>query len=724
MIKQYEIKLGKSVLRASFPNWAENANGSCLVTLGETSVFATVLMSNQKTEQDFFPLTVEYLERYYARGKIGGSRYIRREGRPSDEAILNARLIDRAIRPLFPEEFKQEVQVIATVLSWDGKNDPDIPAMIATSLALAVSEIPWQGPIAALRVAGQEKGFYLNPTYEEKNISSFEVVFSAIPQEEEMLLNMIEGGFQETKEEELEKAFEWAIPFLKELYSWQTGIIKEIGKKKIELKAEETDQELAEEVKKIIGNSLEEIIFIKDRKERAERMNLLKEEVALMVQQKRPGDEKSLKKALALVDQEFVNVFQNNILKKEKRPDGRSLNELRPIAAQVSVIPRTHGSGLFMRGQTKTLSILTLGAPGDTQLLEGMEIVGEKRFMHHYNFPPYAPGEIKPLRGPGRREIGHGMLVEKALLPVIPTPEQFPYTMRIVTEVLSSNGSTSMASVSSASLALMDAGVPIKTPVAGISIGLVKQGKEYKILKDIQGPEDHYGDMDFKVAGTKNGITAIQMDVKIKGIEKEIFKKALFLAKEAREEILNLIEKVIPEPRKELSVFAPRIQKLTINPEKIKDLIGPSGKTINKIIAATKSSIDIEEDGTVYITAENEELLKKTVEEIRQITREPKIGEVFEGKVKKIYDFGAMVEFLPGEAGLIHISELAPFRVKKINDIIKVGDVVPVKIISIDEQGRFNLSLKEAQKKGNQKEAEKYPQKRIKKWQQPSKKRR
>jgi polyribonucleotide nucleotidyltransferase len=428
-----------------------------------------------------------------------------------------------------------------------------------------------------------------------------------------------------------------------------------------------------------------------------EEVNQLKEELSYFIEGKYPGMGKT-RPALNFFEKEIERLIHQEIIEKKNRPDGRRLEEMREISAEAGILPRTHGSGLFCRGQTKTLSILTLGAPGDVQLLEGMEIVGKKRFMHHYNFPPYSAGEIRPLRGPGRREIGHGVLVEKALLPLIPGFEEFPYTMRVVTEVLSSNGSTSMASVSSASLALMDAGVPIKAPAAGIALGLMSDDKNYRILTDIQGPEDHHGDMDFKVAGTRRGVTAIQMDVKIEGISRKMLEEILNQGKKARLEILNLMEKVLSQPRPSLSPYAPRIYTIQIKPEKIREVIGPGGRVINEIIAECGVSIDIEDTGKIYVTAEKEEAAKKAVAWIKNITREIKVGEIFQGKVKRILDFGAIVELFPGQEGLLHISQIAPYRVRRVEDVLKVGDIIPVKVISIDEQGRINLSLKQVKK--------------------------
>ena len=691
---KFKLELGGKELIVEIRNLAEQANADVLLRLGDTLVLTTCVMSKEeKNGLDYFPLTVEYEERYYAAGKIRGPRYIKRETRPSDEAICNARLIDRAIRPLFPKDLKREVQVVTTVLSWDGQNDPDILGLISASLALSISDIPWQGPLAAVRVGKVNDHFILNPNYEEREKSQIDLVIAGKEKQGEILANMLEGGFDETQEPLLLEAWEFSEKYLKKLIDFQKEIVGKIGKEKTSIAFPERDLDLENEVKKFLGKRLEEAIYQKEKVARFDEVSRLKEELINFVEIRYSGQGKT-KYALDFFEKEIERILEENVLKFEKRPDGRKLDEMREISCEVGLLPRTHGSGLFCRGQTKALSILTLGTPTDSQLLEGMEIVGKKRFMHHYNFPPYCAGEVKPMRGPGRREIGHGMLAEKALLPLVPSFEEFPYTIRIVTEILSSNGSTSMASVSSSSLALMDAGVKIKRPAAGISIGLIK-GKDgqYKLLTDIQGPEDHYGDMDFKIAGTKKGITAVQMDVKIEGITKEIFKKALERGKKARLQILKKMEEVLPKPRPELSPFAPRTLTFQINPEKIREVIGPGGRVINEIIAECGVSIDVEETGKIFVTAEKEEAVKKAIAWIKNITREIKVGEVFQGRVKRILNFGAFIEILPGQEGLLHISQFGR-RVERVEDFLKIGDIIPVEVISIDEQGRINLSLK------------------------------
>jgi polyribonucleotide nucleotidyltransferase len=667
-------------------------------------VLSTCLVSQEEKNLDFFPLTVEYQERYYAAGKILGSRFIRRELRPSDEAICTARLIDRTIRPLFPKDFKREVEVIVTCLAWDGENDPDIPAILATSVALLLSDIPWDGPVAPLRIGknnSNEEGeikdeFVLNPTYSQREKSNFDLVVVGVKEKDEFLINMIEAEAQEVTEEEIIRAIDFSKEFFKTLIEIQEKIRGEFGKEKIKIENEVVGSSFENELKNFLKEKVVPIVYETDALKREEMLKELDEEIVDFVSKNFPDqiDEKSLLSKIKW--EEFQIAYREKILKEGIRIDGRKLDEIRPIETEAGVIKRAHGSGFFSRGQTKVLSILTLGAPGDVKLLEGMEFIGKKRFLHHYNFPPYSSGEIKPLRGPSRREIGHGMLVEKALLPVIPSFEEFPYSMRIVSEVLSSNGSTSMASVSASSLALMDGGVPIKKPVGGISIGLVTQKDDYKLLTDIEGSEDHFGDMDFKVAGTEEGITAIQMDIKIRGINDEVLKNALERAKLARLEVLRKIKEVLEKPREKLSPFAPIIKTLKVKPEKIGEIIGPKGKQINEIIEKCEVSIDIEPTGQIYITAEKEEGADKAIEWIKNITREVKEGETFNGRVVRIVDFGIFVEIFPGQVGLVHISNLVPYRIKNPSEVVKVGDLIPVKIISIDELGRINLSAIEA----------------------------
>ena len=709
-IKKFKLEIGGKELKIEIRNLAEQANGNVLVQYGDTLVLATAVIGKEREGIDFFPLSVEYEEKFYAAGKILGSRFLRRESRPSDEAILTARFIDRAIRPRFPKNLKKEIQVVVTCLSWDGENDPDIIGLIGASLALSISDIPWSGPIAALRIGNLptdgKESFIVNPNYSEREKANLDLCIAGVEsssakllgnkKNDNILINMIEAEGYETDEKKVLEAIEFAKPYLEKIINFQKEIKEKVGKEKKEIIESSPDLEIEKEIKDFLKDKLEKAVYQEGKAERANQINVLLEDLLYYIESKYPGMKKQ-SYANDFFEQEIEKIIHQNIIKSEKRPDNRKLDEIRKLQAEVGLLPRTHGSGLFMRGQTKALSILTLGPPSDVKLMEGMELVGKKRFMHHYNFPPYCSGEIKPMRGPGRREIGHGMLAEKTLLPLIPSFEEFPYTIRIVTEILSSNGSTSMASVSSSSLALMDAGVPIKMPAAGIALGLMQDFKgNYKILTDIQGPEDHYGDMDFKVAGTRKGITSIQMDVKIEGIGQEILEKALDNGKKARIQILDEMAKAISKTRTELSPFAPRIIILQINPAKIREVIGPGGKIINEIIDECKVSIDIEDSGKVFVTAEKEEAGQKAVAWIKNIVREVKVGEIFEGKVKRILDFGAFVEILPNQEGLVHISQLAPYRVEKVEDVVKVGNIIPVKVISIDEQGRINLSLKEA----------------------------
>ncbi|MCH8741365.1 polyribonucleotide nucleotidyltransferase [Patescibacteria group bacterium] len=717
---EFKLQLGGRELKIEIRNLAERANADALVSYGDTMVLATCVMSKEdRGGLSFFPLTVDYEEKYYAAGKIKGPRYIKRESRPSDEAICNARLIDRSIRPRFPKYLKRDVQVVLTILSWDEENEPDLVGLLASSICLSISDIPWAGPIAALRIGksniardnkDEEKAkreqisdeannkFILNPTYKEKEGNGMDLIFVGGKSDGEFLINMIEGSFDEIPEELILKAFDFAKKDLDSLIDFQEEIIKKVGKEKVEIEDKPRDLELEKEIREFLGNNLEKALF--QKKERMEEVNRLKTELSYFIEGKYPGEGKA-KYAENFFEDEIEKVIHQNAILNGKRPDGRSVDEIREIHVETGLLPRTHGSALFTRGQTKSLSILTLGTPGDQQLLEGMEITGKKRFMHHYNFPAYSVGEIRPMRGPGRRDIGHGMLAEKALFPLIPSFDQFPYTIRIVSEILSSNGSTSMASVSSSSMALMDAGVPVKRPIAGIALGLmIEQGvpvdkANYKILTDIQGPEDFHGDMDFKVAGTKNGITVLQMDVKIDGITKKILKESLEQGKKARAQILGVMEKTLARPREKLSPFAPRIFTIQINPEKIGDVVGPRGKTINEIIADTEVIIDIQPTGLIFVTSEPgfEENAERAIAAIKSITREIKVGEVFQGKVKKVVNFGAFVELVPKQEGLIHISQLSIPRGKNLEELIKIGDILQVEVVGIDEKGRINLSL-------------------------------
>ena len=691
--------MGDKEITVEINGLADQANGSAVVRYGDTMVLTTAVMAKkEKPDMGFFPLMVDYEEKYYAAGKIKGPRYIKRETRPSDEAVCNARQIDRSIRPLFDDRLKNEVQTIATVLSWDAQNEPDIISLFGISTALVVSDIPWQGPTASVRVGYINGNYVLNPTYEQREANEIDVVFAGVERDGEILANMIEGSFNEIREEVILGAFAFAKPHIKQLLDFQNKIAGACGKPKAKL-PDNTNEKLERELRDFIGSDLKNALYQLEKSARGQAMEAVKSKLEEYAAESYADDAEKLKLAKKFYEKEIDRVLHETVMETGKRPDGRTPEQLRALSAKVGVIPRAHGSGLFQRGETKALSVATLGAPGDQQLLDGMEITGKKRFLHHYNFPPYSCGEVRFLRAPGRREIGHGMLAEKTLLPLIPSVEDFPYTIRVASEIVSSNGSTSMAALSAASLALMDAGVPIKSHATGISMGMiVKDKKNYKILTDIQGPEDHHGDMDFKVAGTRNGVNAVQMDVKIDGITEEMMAKVLEQARIARGQLLDTLEKALPQPRPELSPYAPRIIIIKISPEKIREVIGPGGKIINEIIEQTGVLIDIEEDGTIFITAEKPEAGQKAAEWIQNITREIKVGETFQGKVKRIMNFGAFVEILPGQEGMIHISKLSDHRVNKVEDVVQIGDMVSVQVIEIDGQGRINLSLKNGEK--------------------------
>ncbi len=686
------------MLKIKLTDWASQASGSCLVQYGETELIATATMSNKDVSgQDFFPLSVDYEEKFYAAGKIYGSRFLKRESRPTDEAILTSRMIDRAIRPLFPKDFKKEVQVICTCLSWDGENDADFAAFIGASFALATSNIPWNGPLGAIRVGRSNGKFIINPTYKERAEGDMEIALTALEKDGEILINMIEMGAKEVSETDIMQATAFADEFFKKIIAFQKDIIAKIGKEKMAF-TPAVELDIYKDIKEFLGDRLDDAVTQAAPGEKnMEATEVLKEELKKFIIEKYP-DEGKEKQVLPYFEKEIERILIRNIIEKNQRPDGRKADEIRPLAAEVGVLPRTHGSGVFHRGLTKVLSILTLGGPGDQQILEGMEVVGKKRFMHHYNFPPFSTGETGFMRGPKRREIGHGHLAEKALLPLIPEPVIFPYTIRIVSEALSSNGSTSMASVCAATIALMDAGVPIKAPVAGISIGLAKdeESGKYRVLTDIQGPEDHFGDMDFKVAGTTQGVTAIQLDVKIDGITKAIMQEALERAKDARLKILDIIKTQIAEPRAQLSPYAPKIASFMINPSKIGEVVGPKGSVINKLIEEFGVQIDIEDSGLVSITGQDQAKVDGCATKIKGIVKEVMVGEIFQGTVRKIMDFGAFVDVLPGQSGLVHISKFVPYQIKNVQEVVKEGEVIPVKVVGIDELGRINLSAMDA----------------------------
>lgn len=689
--KKFTTEIGGRTLTAEFTNYAEHANGSCIVTYGETVVMATAVQGKTPREGvDFFPLTVDYEEKFYAAGRILGSRFARREGRSSDNAILVSRLIDRTIRPLFSSKTRNEVQVIVLALSIDEDNDPDVSAILAASLALATSDVPWNGPIGAVRIGKNEGGFIINPTYKERAESTLDAVICG----KDGKINMIEAGANEIPESAMGEALETAIKEIEKLSAFQKGIVAEIGKEKAKIALAEAPEEMKAQFKNTFHARIAEAIYIKEKMLRYEQLNVLRKEWVGYAGEQFPAVHKNI--ADGLFEEAVDEIVHDNIIDHEKRPDGRGTKELRTIMAKASILPRTHGSGLFYRGETHVLSAVTLGGPGDVQLVEGMEVREKKRFMHHYNFPPFSVGEIKPMRGPARRDIGHGALAERALVAVAPTIDQFPYTIRLVSETLSSNGSSSMGSVCASILAMMDAGIPIKAPVAGIAMGLMMRDEShYKVLTDIQGPEDHHGDMDFKVAGTKDGITAVQMDVKVDGIPLKILKEAFLQALDARNEIMKVMLAEIAEPRKELSKYAPRIITMHIDPEKIKDVIGPGGKTINGLIALTGAQIDIEQDGSIFITASTPEAGAATEEQIKMLTKEFEVGEIVKGKVTRLFPFGAMIEMAPKREGLVHISKMAPFRVGEVTDLMNIGDEITAQVIEIDDQGRVNLATKD-----------------------------
>ena len=698
---KFKTKIGDRILEVETDDLAQRASGCVLLKYGETSLLVVSQLGEEREGIDFFPLTCRYEERYYAAGRIRGSRFIKREGRPSDRSVLISRIVDRAIRPRFQKDFKREIQIVATCLSWDKENDPAILGLLGSSLSLLISEIPWSGPVSAVRIGRKDNKFILNPNYEEREEGELDLLLAAVEKEGEILINMIEGQAKELHEDLICQAFEFAKPFLKNLIDFQKEISQKISQEKIVLSAPSYDSDFKKEVESFLSGKLEKAFYQKDAQQREKEIKSLKEDLLKEIEEKYTSEiesgEEKIEQALHFFEENLETTLKENILKNDKRPDGRKLDEIREVKSRVSLLPRVHGSGFFSRGLTNVLSVATLGSPHDQQIIDEMEIVGKKRFIHYYNFPPYSSGEVRPMRGPGRREIGHGALAEKALLPVLPSFDDFPYTILVVSEVICSNGSTSMASVSGACLALMDAGVPLKRPAAGISIGLVEDSEgNQKLLTDIQGAEDSYGGMDFKVAGTEIGITAIQMDVKVDGISDKILKEALDKAQKARLKILAETGKTLSEPRSQLSEWAPKIYVLQINPEKIGEVIGPGGKIINEIIDSCGVTIDIEDSGKVFVTAEKEEAAKKAIDWVKGITKEVKVGEVFQGKVKRIMDFGAFVEVLPGQEGLVHISQFLSQRVNKVADVVKVGDVIPVKVVSIDEMGRINLSAKAA----------------------------
>ncbi len=679
---------------------AKQANGSVMVQYGETVVLVTAVASEKKREGlDFIPLTVNYLEMTYAAGRIPGG-FFKREGRPTDHETLISRFIDRPLRPLLPKGFQNEVQIIATVLSADQDNDPSILGMIGASSALSLSDIPFDGPIAGAKVGRIDGEFILNPTHEELEMSDIDLFVAG----SENAIIMVEGSAKEVKEEEILEAILFGHRSLKPVIALQEEMKSAAGVALREFELQRPETTLYEKVSAIAQEKLRETFQIKEKGKRMERL----EEIVQSTFQELPAeDEPSQKMARVALEEVYRKLVRKLISEKKQRIDGRGLSEIRPITCEVGILPRTHGSALFTRGETQVLAVVTFGTSEDEQKINSLTGETYKSFMLHYNFPPFSTGEVSPLRSPSRREIGHGALAEKAILPVLPSNEKFPYTIRIVSEVLESNGSSSMATVCGSSLSLMDAGVPIKAPVAGIAMGLILEDAESIVLSDILGDEDHLGDMDFKVAGTSEGVTAIQMDIKIRGISKEILTKVLDQAREGRFHILSKMDETISEPRKDLSRHAPRIVSIQVKQEKIRDVIGPGGKNIRAIVDQTGVKVDVEDSGLVKLASPNYESIEKAIYMIKRLTQEVEIGALYTGKVVRILNFGAIVELFPGTDGLVHISQLAESHVKEVSDVLKEGDEVLVKVIDIDPQGRIRLSRKAALRETKQTAGEK-----------------
>lgn len=699
-VKIFTKEVAGRILQVETGKVAQLANGSAMIRYGDTVVLVTAVASSEPKENiDFFPLSCEYEERLYSVGKIPGG-FIKREGRPTEKAILSSRLIDRPIRPLFPKGYYNDVQVVATVMSVDQDCSPEIVAMIGSSIALSISEIPFEGPTGSVLIGMIDGKFIINPTQKEREISDMHLVVSGTKD----AIMMVEAGANEIPEDVMLDAIMFAHEHIKELIAFIEEIVAEVGKAKMEVQLYKVSEEVEQEVREYVVDKMKEAIFTKDKQERLDNMDAVKKDAMEYFSEKYPDNLKDVDTVIYNITKELV---RGMITEQSLRPDNRKPDEIRPIWCEISVLPKTHGTGLFTRGQTQVLTVATLGAIGDAQILDGLGEEEEKRYMHHYNFPPYSVGEARFMRGPGRREIGHGALAERALVPVLPDEKEFPYTIRLVSEVLSSNGSTSQASVCGSTLALMDAGVPIKAPVAGIAMGLIKEGEKVTILSDIQGMEDFLGDMDFKVAGTSKGITAIQMDIKIHGIDREILQRALAQAFSGRMHIMEKMTAVIDKPKSELSPYAPRILSIKIDPDKIREVIGPGGKTINRIIDETGVKIDIEDDGTVFITSKDMESGNNAIAEIQKIVKVPEAGDIYLGKVTRIMNFGAFVEILPGKEGLLHISKIAHEKIAKVEDVLNIGDEVMVKVTEIDSQNRINLSRKDLISKENKDEEKK-----------------
>ena len=695
MAQKLQIDLGGRPFSVETGKVAKQANGSVMVQYGETVVLVTAVTSEKKREGlDFIPLTVNYQEMTYAAGRIPGG-FFKREGRPSDRETLISRFIDRPLRPLFPKGFQNEIQIIATVLSADQDNDPSILGMIGASSALSLSDIPFDGPIAGAKVGRIDGEFILNPTHEELDLSDIDLFVAG----SENAIIMVEGSAKEVKEEEILEAILFGHQSLKPVINLQKQMKSTLALLPRAFELQKPEEIFYEKVSAVVREKLEETIHITEKGKRKER---LEETLQLAFQELGAEDESSQKMVKIAFEEVYRKLVRKLILEKKERIDGRRLSEIRPISCEVGILPRTHGSALFTRGETQVLAVVTFGTSEDEQKINSLTGETYKSFMLHYNFPPFSTGEVSPLRSPSRREIGHGALAERAILPVLPSNEKFPYTIRIVSEVLESNGSSSMATVCGSSLSLMDAGVPIKAPVAGIAMGLILEGGESAVLSDILGDEDHLGDMDFKVAGTSEGVTAIQMDIKVRGISKEIMRKVLDQAREGRLHILSKMSETISEPRKDLSRHAPRIVSLQVKQEKIRDVIGPGGKNIRAIVDQTGVKVDVDDSGLVKLASPNYEAIEKAIYMIKRLTQEVEVGALYNGKVVRILGFGAIVELFPGTDGLVHISQLAEGHVKEVSDVLKEGDEVLVKVIDIDPQGRIRLSRKAAMKETKQ----------------------
>ncbi len=688
--KTFEYTLAGRPLVVETGKMAQLANGSCLVRYGDTVILACATASAKPRDGiDFLPLSVDFEERLYSVGKIPGG-FLKREGRPTEKAILTSRVIDRPIRPLFPKDLRNDICLSMTVLSVDQDNSPEIAAMLGASIALSISDIPWNGPIAGVFMGMVDGEIIVNPNEKQAQVSTLQLTVAGSREK----VVMIEAGAKEVNNDDMYKAIMMAHDEIKNLVAFIDTIVAEVGKPKFAYDSCEVDHDMFDAIEEFAGEDVKLALDTDDKNVRDERLQPIIDAIHEKFDEIYPEQGVMIDECIYKLQKKIVRRW---LLDEGKRVDGRRMDQIRPLAAEVALFPRVHGSGMFTRGQTQVMTIATLGPVGDQQMLEGLDNEEFKRYMHHYNMPGYSVGEAKASRSPGRREIGHGALAERSLLPVIPSVEEFPYAIRLVSEVISSNGSTSQASVCGSTLALMDAGVPIKAPVAGISCGLITEGERWMTMIDIQGLEDFFGDMDFKVAGTKNGITSIQMDLKIDGLTPEIIRNALDTTYAARLEILDdIILKAIPAPREDVSQYAPKMITTTIDVDKIREVIGPGGKVIQKIVADTGAKIDIEDDGSIFIAAIDKEAGYKALNMINAIAKDPEIGSVYNGKVTRLMNFGCFVEFAPGKEGLVHISKLDKKRVEKVEDIVKVGDIIPVKLIEIDEKGRINLSRKDA----------------------------